>query len=81
MSKESGASTPGSQDDVFDSKASSAQLSRQNSEVGYASGNDGKDKENENPSNKDFAQPRSKLKQPENYRVRSSSRNRKQISN
>ena len=44
MSKESGASTPGSQDDVFDSKASSAQLSRQNSEVGYASGNDGKDK-------------------------------------
>ena len=33
--------------------------------------------ENENPTNKNFTKPQSKLKRPENYR--SSSRNRQQV--
>ena len=44
LSHQSEASSPGTVDSTMDSKISSAQLSRQNSEIGYGSGSDGKDK-------------------------------------
>ena len=44
LSVQSVASSPGGQGSAQDSKISSAQLSRQNSEVGYGSGNEEIDK-------------------------------------
>jgi len=76
LSRQSEASSPGANDSIANSKVSSAQLSRQNSEIGYGSGTDAKDKENDAPTNDNFTRPKSKLKQPA---IRSSSRNRQQV--